>query len=478
MASTLSKVGITQNNTINSWHVTQSIDALTGVKAYDLTISGSLTLAGATKMIGTASYAETASYISNFTTNQVQFDTSAALTASVGQLTWNDVDGTLDLGLKGGNVRLQIGQEQLARVVNKTPANLLESEYKVVKINGVQGQRLAVGLAQANNDLNSASTLGVVTENITKNQEGFVTTFGLVRGINTTGTLQGETWNGGDVLYLSDTEAGKLTNVKPLSPGHLVTIGYVVYAHAVHGKIFVKVDNGYELEELHDVYLDYATIETGSALIYDGTVWTSSMVVPTSSFTYNANNIRIYNPATVNQLYNITFATPSNTAPAPTTGVEYKPLYVDSGSDGSGMFYNPSINRMYVGSISGSGGTETYLYGTASWADNVSPQSTILAKQFINGAPGLVDRQLKTLVGEVPITLGNSPVINLTPNLAHVTLGVNGFAQISLTGNAPTFAGPPTAPCLYMTGSMGLFTITDVVNAQVNATASFSIQYY
>ncbi len=34
---------ISQNYTIESWHVSQSVDAFTGTKAYDITLSGSLT---------------------------------------------------------------------------------------------------------------------------------------------------------------------------------------------------------------------------------------------------------------------------------------------------------------------------------------------------------------------------------------------------------------------------------------------------
>jgi len=163
-------------------------------------------------------------------------------------------------------------------VVNKTGANLLESGYKVVRIRrvdegGSQGQRLAVVLAQGNNDANSVDTLGLVTENIDNNQEGFITTSGLVRGINTTGSLQGETWNDGDLLYLSPTTAGALTKVKPTAPQHTVIIGYVVYSHNNQGKIFVKVDNGYELEELHNVTTtNYTTpVDTDSVLTYDNT---------------------------------------------------------------------------------------------------------------------------------------------------------------------------------------------------------------
>lgn len=186
---------------------------------------------------------------------QVNLDTTPTGTPSVGSIVWNDADGTAEIHLKGGNVVLQVGQEQVIRVVNGTGANLLESQYRVVRITGAQGQRPQVLLAQGNTEIASVDTIGLVTENIDANQEGFITTNGLVREINTTGSLQGETWADGDILYVSPTVAGGLTKVKPTAPNHSVSVGIVVHAHAIHGKIFVKVDNGYELEELHNVLI-------------------------------------------------------------------------------------------------------------------------------------------------------------------------------------------------------------------------------
>lgn len=203
--------------------------------------------------------------------DHLDFDTTPVATGAVGRLVWNDADGTLDLGVKGGNVTLQLGQEQLIRVVNKTGANLLEANYQVVKISGAQGQRPKVGLAQANNDLNSADTIGLVTETILNNQEGFVTSSGIVRNINTTGSLQGETWADGDVLYVSGITAGAITNVKPQAPIHTVIVGFVIYAHINQGKIYVKVDNGYELDELHNVKI--ASPSNGQVLTYENGLW-------------------------------------------------------------------------------------------------------------------------------------------------------------------------------------------------------------
>ena len=212
---------------------------------------------------------------------QVEFDQTPTGTAGVAVMRWNDTDGTVDLGLKGGNVTLQIGQEQVLRVVNKTATNvnLLEANYQAVRVTGAQGQRLKVDLAQATDDSLSAETIGLVTETINNNQEGFITTSGIVRGINTTGSLQSETWADGDIVYLSPTTAGNITNIKPTAPNHLVIIGYVISAHITQGSIFVKVDNGYELDELHNVLI--TSVQKGDSLEYNGVLWVNSNIVYT-----------------------------------------------------------------------------------------------------------------------------------------------------------------------------------------------------
>jgi hypothetical protein len=183
----------------------------------------------------------------------IDFDTSPANAGAVARMQWNNTDGTLDIGLKGGAVTLQVGQEQVARVVNKTGADLLEAQYRAVRVDDAQGQRLAVKLAQADTAANAKGTLGIVTETIQNNQEGFITLTGQVREINTTGSLQGETWADGDALWLSPTTAGGLTNIRPTAPLFKVAVGYVEYAHINHGKIFVRVGEALGFDDLHNM---------------------------------------------------------------------------------------------------------------------------------------------------------------------------------------------------------------------------------
>lgn len=203
---------------------------------------------GATQNLNLGTYGLISDYI--------QFNLApTSIPTTAGTMSWNATDGTADLKMGGGNVTLQVGQEELVRVVNKTGANLLEANYQAVRISGAQGNRLKVDLAKADNDANSADTIGIVTETINNNAEGFVTAVGLVRNIDTTGDLQEEEWADGDMLYLSAATAGVITNIKPEAPEHGVRMGYVVRAHKTQGQIYVKVDNGYELDELHNVLI-------------------------------------------------------------------------------------------------------------------------------------------------------------------------------------------------------------------------------
>ena len=171
----------------------------------------------------------------------LEFDTTPTNAPIIeGSLGWNATEGTLDLVLKGGDVNLQVGQEQVMRVLNGTGIALTKASYKAVRVNSAQDQRLRVSLAQASSAANAKDTIGLVAEDIGIGEEGFVTTFGLIENINTTGSLQSEVWIDGQELYLSAGTAGGLTKIKPDKE---VKIGFVAYSHIGQGKIFVNISN-------------------------------------------------------------------------------------------------------------------------------------------------------------------------------------------------------------------------------------------
>jgi hypothetical protein len=176
------------------------------------------------------------SITNNITTvDSIQFDTTASETPAVGKLSWNDASGTLNLGLAGGNVVIQVGEEVVVRIYNNTGATL--SNGDAIRITGSFGGNVTAELADASSQLNSSGTIGIVTENILDATTGFATIIGLVRDVDTSA------FTAGDEVWLSITP-GEITNVKPQSPDHPVRIGWVSISDVTEGVIFVNVTDG------------------------------------------------------------------------------------------------------------------------------------------------------------------------------------------------------------------------------------------
>lgn len=114
------------------------------------------------------------------------------------------------------------------------------------------GDRMVVKLAANTSDATSARTVGLVySTSIGVNQKGLIITEGLLDGLNIVPPSLG--WADGDIVYLGAT-AGTITRTKPYAPNHLVYLGVVTTAsNGSAGRIQVTVQNGYELNEIHDV---------------------------------------------------------------------------------------------------------------------------------------------------------------------------------------------------------------------------------
>lgn len=174
--------------------------------------------------------------------NVVEYQSGATVPTNVGSTYYDDTYKVLSTVL-GNGVVLQNGLEMYVRVVNKTGVQL--NDGQVVYISGAQGNRPTATLAIATSEL-ASYVIGVCTENIANNQEGFVTVFGTVNGYNTS------SFTDGAKLYLSATVAGELTTTRPVAPNHGVIVGIALNS-TNNGAIFVNPNSGFELSELHDV---------------------------------------------------------------------------------------------------------------------------------------------------------------------------------------------------------------------------------
>ena len=158
---------------------------------------------------------------------------------------------------------------------------------QIVYMNGSTGNKPTILLAQANSEMTSARTFGVLKNNITNNADGDVVVIGSITNLDTRTTATHpftvDTLVDGQTLYLSPTNAGYVTNVKPYAPNHLVYIGKVVRTSPTNGYIEYQIQNGYELDELHDVQITGTTI-SDETIIRDAVtgLWKNSFIPPLS----------------------------------------------------------------------------------------------------------------------------------------------------------------------------------------------------
>jgi hypothetical protein len=214
----------------------------------------------------------------NVTTDYIQIDTAATPPTIVeGTLAWNATEGSLELGFKGGNVSNVLGEDLHVRVKNAEATTLNKGE--VVYLFGASGNRATVKRASNTSDTTSSKTLGIVAESIASNQMGYVITQGVIDGMSL-----GSPYVDGDILWL-DSTAGQFTRTKPVQPNHLVFIGVVERANAGNGQIYVKPQNGYELNEIHDVLI--SSPQNGQLLIRDETagLWENAFLTAGSNIT-------------------------------------------------------------------------------------------------------------------------------------------------------------------------------------------------
>jgi hypothetical protein len=165
-------------------------------------------------------------------------------------------------------------------VKNATGSPLYKGQ--AVYVNGANGTNVTVALAQANTELTSSKTLGLLEADIPNGGTGYVVTDGILGALNTNAAA-----NEGDPVWLSPTVAGGLVYGvanKPLAPYHLVYMGVVSRKNANNGEIFIKVQNGFELYELHDVAI--SSPANWNVLRYDSvtSLWKND-ILPTSGGT-------------------------------------------------------------------------------------------------------------------------------------------------------------------------------------------------
>ena len=145
----------------------------------------------------------------------------------------------------------------------------------IVYLSGSTGNRPNAVKAQANAEVTSSGTFGVVINDIGPNSDGLVAAMGSLHNLDTRTAANGnpnpftsDTLVDGDILWLDPNTAGYVTKTKPSAPNHAVFIGIVARTSPTNGSIVYKIQNGYEIDELHNVKIT-APLDNNQVLRYN-----------------------------------------------------------------------------------------------------------------------------------------------------------------------------------------------------------------
>ena len=215
-------------------------------------------------------------------------ETGDALTITGSPIT---TSGTINIGFAGTSAQYVAGdgtlvtfptisneaQRLITEVYNETGATLTKGT--VVYINGGHGNLPTVAKALATGDATSAQTYGVVQSDIGNNNNGFVVVIGSLMDLDT------QAYTEGTQLYLSSTTAGAWTSTKQYAPAHLVYVAIVTRSHPTQGVVEVKIMNGFELDELHNVSAQTPSNNDGIFYNSSTTLWENKSIATALGYT-------------------------------------------------------------------------------------------------------------------------------------------------------------------------------------------------
>jgi hypothetical protein len=313
----------------------------------------------------------------------------------------------------------------------------------------------------------SANTLGIASTQITNGNTGYVITEGVLTGIDTSG------WSSGTLLFLGAT--GSITASAPQAPLHAVRLGQVIREQNNNGSIHVRVDNGYELNELHDVNETTTTASYGDLLVKSGSVWTNSKQLTGSygltgsltatSFTGSLQGTASFASTAQTASYiNVTNTSLAN---------NYYMLGIDSDNVSNtpeqlynlGVTYNPDTLAFTV--ASGNGNIYGYLAGTSSWAQNVVSSSHALTASYaLNATAGNTFPYTGSAIitGSLGVTGSVSITQNITGSRAYLSASIG-----TVSGSTLVVYGSGSAnPVFTVQGSQGeLFSVSDTLSGSL-----------
>lgn len=179
----------------------------------------------------------------------------------VGEMAYSQLEGTLEVGMNGGEVKQSLGLELYVRY--KASENILNGQ--LLMYNGTDGNSGVIKLKKATVNCDPKLIYGIATEDAQTGGLHFATWYGKIKDINTS------MYQSGNDLYQSTTTAGALQSTQPSAPYNKASYAKVINAHSSQGTLFVRISRSVSMNDINDVQITNAT--NGQALAYEDGVW-------------------------------------------------------------------------------------------------------------------------------------------------------------------------------------------------------------
>lgn len=247
----------------NSGYITGLIEDATPVLSEDLSINGN-NIIGSGSIIISGDMTAISGYF-----DTISLDPNNESILTKGQISWDDIEGVLDMGLTD-TLTAHIGEQRFYRIRNKTGGILYKGQ--VVYATGVHSNGIITpDKYVADNSIDEVRFIGVVMETVNNNNNGYVADFGQIRDLDLDGSISeyavgDETWLAGDILYAHPTVAGKLTKVQP-KYALIIAIILDVGNGNGNGRMFVRPTTYGDLDNNHDVKLN--GVSHNDVLVYN-----------------------------------------------------------------------------------------------------------------------------------------------------------------------------------------------------------------
>ena len=474
--------GLSYQGTWNASTNTPTLASSTGTNGYYYIVS----TAGSTNLNGITDWQVGDWLLFNGTVWQKidQSETLQFVTSADASVTVTTTGSTADLAV-------YTAPRLISQVRNETGATLTKGT--VVYISGASGNKATVSKAICTSDATSAQTFGLIFADIANNQNGYAILSGDLAGLDTSA------FAAGTQLYLSATTAGAYTSTKQYAPNHLVYIGVVTRSHVNQGSIEVRIQNGYEMDELHNVSAQ--TPSNGHVLIWNAStsLWESHAITAGTAIgiTNGAGSITVNNTGVTSAVAGTGISvsgatgavTITNSAPDQTVAL------TGAGTTSiTGTYPNFTItsNDAYTGTVTSvtgtspvasSGGTTPTISLASGYGDTQNPYASKTANYVLaapNGSAGvptfraIVAADIPTLnqnttgtasnvTGTVAVANGGTGLTS-TPTNGQLDIGNGtGFTRATLTG---------TASQITVTNGSGSITLSLPSTINVNTSGS------